>query len=52
MWRGYVKDQLNLENVPKAFLKIKSFSVGKKSWKKYLDYNTYLQFQQFDKQEE
>lgn len=27
MWRGYVKDQLNLENVPKAFLKIKSFSI-------------------------
>ena len=27
MWRGYVKDQLNLENVPKAFLKIKSFNI-------------------------
>ena len=28
MWRGYVKDQLNLESVPKAFLKIKSFNIG------------------------
>lgn len=27
MWRGYIKDQLNLEAVPKAFLKIKSFSI-------------------------
>lgn len=28
MWRGYVKDQLDLENVPKAFLKIKSFRIS------------------------
>lgn len=28
MWRGYVKDQLNLESVPKAFLKIKSFNIS------------------------
>lgn len=27
MWRGYVKDQLNLTAVPKAFLKIKSFTI-------------------------
>lgn len=27
MWRGFVKDQLNLEAVPKAFLKIKTFSI-------------------------
>lgn len=27
MWRGYVKDQLNITAVPKAFLRIKSFTI-------------------------
>lgn len=27
MWKGYIKDQLNIEEVPKAFVTIKSFSI-------------------------